>query len=353
MPNSIKAQLLFTSKLMKHKQCSARVIIYVVIVIASSLLLGCLSKNASRLSSGEPIPTPSFVPVLVATRQVSDDTLLVLLPQSDKYIEMTFVPPGNFLMGSTNEPPMHDVYLDAFWIDRTEVTNAQFSVFVEMTGYETLAEQKGKSLVRDAGIEEINGANWQHPEGPGSNIDNRLDYPVVHVTWDDAFAYCMWRGARLPTEAEWEKAARGTDGRLFPWGNQFEGTIVNFCDANCPENWKNAAFDDGYGRTSPVGSYETGISPYGILDLAGNVAEWIADWYADEYYAYSPVHNPLGPTEEDLNETNFTGHGVAKIKVIRGGSWADEDLLVAADIRKTNFPDYHNDALGFRCVTTP
>ena len=142
---------------------------------------------------------------------------------------------------------------------------------------------------------------------------NGEDSPVVGVSWYEAEAFANWQSnesgmeLRLPTEAEWEKAARGTDGRIFPWGNDWDPTRVNYCDSNCDQSWKDAAGDDGYAFTAPVGSYPDGVSPYGALDMAGNVWEWTADRYDDGYYADGPDRNPTGP------ET-----GVARVSCVAG-----------------------------------
>jgi formylglycine-generating enzyme required for sulfatase activity len=177
---------------------------------------------------------------------------------------MVLIPAGEFLMGDDASPfapekPAHIVHLDDYWIDRLEVTNAQYRLCVD-----------------DGGCEE-----------PRAWLDenfNRDDQPAV-VTWEGASEYCAWAGTRLPTEAEWEKAARGVDGRTWPWGNAFEEHAANLSgDA------------DGYGFTAPVGSFPRDASPYGLLDVAGNAAEWVSDWFAVDTYARSAAENPTGPT---------------------------------------------------------
>jgi serine/threonine-protein kinase len=261
---------------------------------------------------------------------------------------MAYVPAGTFWMGSDDsdpgayddEKPQHGVTLDAFWIDRTEVTNAMFARFVADTDYETDAEKRGSSFMYDPTSnerEELAGADWQHPYGPSTSLDGLDKHPVVHVSWNDAAAYCRWAGKRLPTEAEWEKAARGTDKRFHPWGDTFDGGLPNFCDVNCEFDWKDGAWDDGYAKTAPVGSYRDGASPYGALDMAGNVWEWVADWYAEDYYGMSPDHNPQGPNP-------------VQWRVVRGGSWTESGRVVRAANRGATTPYVANDDGGFRCV---
>ena len=175
---------------------------------------------------------------------------------------LVYVPAGEFLMGSTDadldakadENPQHKVTMDTFWIDRTEVAKDQYQKCVDA----------GKCAV---------------PVCSGTGIS---DHPVVCVSWQDATNYCAWAGRRLPTEAEWEKAARGTDGRKYPWGNE------------APDD-KRLNYNANVGKTSAVGSYPSGASPYGALDMAGNVWEWVADWYDQNYYTSSPAQNPAGP----------------------------------------------------------
>jgi serine/threonine-protein kinase len=267
-------------------------------------------------------------------------------------MEYVYVPAGEFLMGSTdddtmadgNEKPQHAVYLDGYWMARTEVTNAMFARFVDETGYQTDAEQGGSGYAFDrtaGGWKDTPDADWRHPRGPASDLAGLDDHPVVQVSWNDATAYCQWAGSRLPTEAEWEKAARGTDGRIYPWGNAaVAGDLLNFADANLAMSWADEAVDDGYQFTAPVGSYPAGASPYGALDMAGNVWEWVADWYDGGYYAQSPRENPTGP-------------GSGSTRVLRGGSW----FYPAYDVRAANRflppPDDRNDNVGFRCARSP
>jgi len=252
---------------------------------------------------------------------------------------MVYVPEGPFLMGSkdgkADETPERDVFLDAFWLYQTEVTNAQFAIFVAATTHRTSAEESGQSRVF---FDDIRGAYWAAPEGPDSDLTGRENHPVLHVSWFDADAYCSWAGGRLPTEAEWEKAARGSDGRDFPWGNSL-GTAesVNFCDGNCPAKWADTSQDDGYEMAAPVGSFPSGASPYGALDMAGNVWEWVADWYDEAYYKVAPLENPTGP-------------GSGTFRVFRGGSWMETPGAMRVPARARVLPISHNTNMGFRCV---
>jgi serine/threonine-protein kinase len=258
---------------------------------------------------------------------------------------LVFVPGGDFTMGSDsssyeNEKPAHTVFLDPYWIDQTEVTNSMFAAFVAQTSTQTEAERTGSSSTYNpdtAKTETTQGADWQHPFGPDSSLADLDEHPVVHVSWNDAQAYCEWAGGRLPTEAEWEKAARGTDARTFPWGNDFDGTRLNFADLRLNAFWGDNNYDDGFQFTAPVGSYPLGASPYGALDLVGNVWEWVNDWVDEAYYQGSPASNPGGPDSGEY-------------RIVRGGSWHDIEDGERASYRGWNGPGDTDITLGFRCV---
>lgn len=261
---------------------------------------------------------------------------------------MRFVPSGEFLMGSSNQNapvetrPQNTVFLDDYWIDQTEVTNAMFSVFVGNTGIQTMAEKMDASFdinVR-SGNSYISGMNWQHPQGSTSDLSDLEDHPVVHVTWWDAQAYCKWAGRRLPTEAEWEKAARGTDGRSYPWGESLPaGNLANIADINSNTKWADKSINDGFEYTAPVSSYPDGESPYGVLDMAGNVMEWVQDWYDSTYYSQNISNNPQGPSSGEE-------------KTFRGGSWSDGGELSRSENRLKFHPSASFNVIGFRCAAS-
>ena len=261
--------------------------------------------------------------------------------------EMVLVPAGEFLMGTTeqevaawlaahpddtrelfaNDLPQRSVYLDAFYIYKTEVTVAQYRKFCQATGREMPPPPSW---------------GWQDT------------HPIVNVSWDDATAYAAWVGVALPTEAQWEKAARGPDGRVFPWGNTWPppAKVGNFADEAFRRSGKYkywifiAGYDDGYTETAPVGSFPAGASPYGVLDLVGNVWEWCADWYDENYYKTAPTKNPTGPPA-GVRIERLPGLSLIP-RVIRGGSWDVGLLRYFRGARRGSLdPSFR---LGFRCA---
>jgi formylglycine-generating enzyme required for sulfatase activity len=274
----------------------------------------------------------------------------VVMIRSRDGMVMVFIPEGEFYMGSNrgdrDEKPIHKVYLDAYWIDQTEVTNRMFSQFVDETGYQTDAEKSAQSWVfveasEVSKWEEFSGVDWRHLWGSNSNIDGLDDYPVVHVSWDDAVAYCDWAGAHLPTEAEWERAARGQYKNIYPWGNtRPDGQRANIADVNLKVDWSQNINNDGYEFMAPVGQYPMGMSQDGVLDMAGNVWEWVADWYESDYYLKSPDKNPMGPS-------------IGKGRVLRGGSWLSTDYNIRSTYRRGDSHDFSAINVGFRCSGIP
>ena len=285
---------------------------------------------------------------------------------------MAWVPGGEFVMGSSegprNEQPAHRVRVDGFWMDDHEVTNAEFGRFVEATGYVTVAEKPPAEGVAPGSMvftpttgpvplddmrhwwRWVPGTDWRHPEGPGSSLDGRDDHPVVQVSWDDAAAYATWAGKRLPTEAEWEFAARGgLAGTKFSWGDDppaEDSKLVNIWHGKFPHT--NSELD-GYTRTAPVKSYPA--NGHGLYDMTGNVWEWCADWYRPDAYAQraggKPVVNPTGPT------ASWDPTGPEPRRVTRGGSFLChveycESYRPAA--RRGTPADTGMSHIGFRCV---
>jgi eukaryotic-like serine/threonine-protein kinase len=227
---------------------------------------------------------------------------------------MVYVPAGKFMMGSVysgslaqdNEMPQHTVTLGAYWIDKTEVTNAMYAKCVQARVCDALFIPSSKSRKSYYG-------------NPTYDA-----YPVINVTWDAAHSYCQWAGARLPSEAEWEKSARGTDGRTYPWGN-----AAPTCSL---ANYSGCSSD-----TTTVGHFPSGASPYGALDMAGNVWEWVNDWYDLRYYANSPSSNPQGPV-------SGSGH------VVRGGAWCITAFFARSANRDWFYTWSDDTTIGFRCA---
>jgi len=290
---------------------------------------------------------------------------------------MAYIPPGKFLMGSTqfevdrlvrectedelpikecwgrfqDEQPRHPVTIDTFYLDRYEVNNDLFEKFVLATKYQTTAERKGGAFGLDGKgtWANINGAQWRQPDGRLNVFTSKHgDHPVVAVSWEDAHAYCKHYGKRLPTEAEWEYAARAETTIRYWWGNEWTygnarlGQVANIRDrtANLVLKLANVTpqYDDSFSQTAPVGSYEA--NPWGLHDMNGNVVEWTADWYAEDYYQQTSTLNPQGPA-----------HG--KTRVVRGGSWIDLPLAVRSASRFGTLPETSLGTTGFRCAQDP
>lgn len=251
--------------------------------------------------------------------------------------EMIFIPAGEFIMGAppeapsfceAPEKPAHNVYLDEFWIDKYEVTNSQYHECVKAGRCSQPHFDDGECVL-------LQGEKWQKGVLPGDFRGGTQ--PVVCVDWEQARNFCKWAGKRLPTEAQWEKSARGTDGRLYPWGNEWRNGVANFCDMSCKLRWRDETYNDGFEFTAEVGSFPFGASPYGVHDLAGNVWEWTADWYDECYYAISERANPLGAQSGEY-------------RVIRGGSWHLDPPQLRATNRKSAAPTESFSYLGFRCA---
>ena len=250
---------------------------------------------------------PTIAPTRIsATSTPNIDSVKVSEKDGKKLL---YVPAGKFTMGSENgddnEKPVHVVSLDAFWIDQTEITNGMYARCVNDSECDVPGSKESLTRTNYYGEAKYN------------------NYPVIFVDWNMAKTYCEWAGRRLPTEAEWEKAARGAEAFIYPWGNAMaDKDLLNF--------------NDFVGDTTEVGIYPNGASPYGALDMAGNVWEWVNDWFAPDYYRNSPESNPPGPS---------TG----RTHVLRGGSWNLNDDLVRSTYRGTH-PSEPNLGIGFRCA---
>jgi len=288
--------------------------------------------------------------------------------QPDRLRDMVFIQGDTFLMGTHDkdgfpadgEGPVREVRLDDFYMDQYAVTNQEFLTFVKATGYKTDAEKYGWSFVFEHLISDetkatvtqkvkqtpwwwvVHGADFKHPEGPDSSIDDRLDHPAIHISWHDALAYCKWSGTRLPTEAEWEYAARGgLQQKKYPWGDELTPGGEHYCNiwqGTFPDENKQ---DDGYFGTAPVTSFPS--NGYGLFNMAGNVWEWCQDWFTKHHRQAQTTPHPRGPEQ-------------GTTKVMRGGSYLCHHSYcnryrVAA--RTSNTPDSSSGNLGFRCVKDP
>lgn len=257
-------------------------------------------------------PPPSDPNQIVATGQrASESTQSIAMDRVEPVSEeMVRIPAGEFIRGTNaggyNERPQNTVYLDAFWIDRFEVTNHHYLEFVSATGH--------------------------RQPGPPSRYAKRLsslrgiNQPITYVSWYDAEAFCRWKGKRLPTEAEWEKAVRGTDGRMWPWGDQLVTRAANL-----------GGVHDGFEQTAAVGSFPRDKSMFGVFDGAGNLMEWVADWYGEESYRSSVDHNPQGPDR-------------GTYKTLRGAGYTSRGIDLRITNRSFMVPDFRDETIGFRCA---
>jgi len=284
-------------------------------------IAGCVTAITSLQNFLPVTPTPAAATNTIVTQtpplitpiapSATSETLGSPIISPKDGMTLVYVPEGEFTMGSvigkSDEKPVHTVYLDAFWVDKTEVTNSMYSICV----------------------------NDGECNGPSNTTyyddSNFSSHPVVYVSWDDANNYCSWADRRLPTEAEWEKAARWDQENqikhVYPWGDDIDCSFANYYDGS----------KQCVGTTTAVGNYPKGASPYGALDMAGNVWEWVADWYDSSYYNKSASSNPLGPN---------TG----QYRVLRGGSWYLNDDDVRSAHRKWSYPTGSSSAFGFRCA---
>jgi formylglycine-generating enzyme required for sulfatase activity len=271
-------------------------------------------EQTPRLLPGEDLIDQGFshrLTIVAKAPAYGDPEVLQREIMGQDGLPMLLIPASEFTMGSNDgendEKPPHQVYLDAFYIDKFEVTTPSYAKFIEAAGGVLPKFWEGVM-----------------PGGEG-------DRPVVGIDWNNAAAYCQWVGKRLPTEAEWEKAARGFDGRIYPWGHESPTKLnANFAKTN----WK------GYSTLVPVGKLEGGKSPYGIYDMAGNVYEWVADWYDKDFYRSSPDRNPTGPKS-------------GQFKVLRGGSWSVNAFSLRSTARTYFTPTHRYNFIGFRCAKTP
>ena len=283
--------------------------------------------------------------------------------------EMVLIPEGSFLMGSTEddinklleldpnveasrfdvEVPQREVYLGAYLIDKYPVTNADYKKFIESGGY------KERDYWSTAGWDYVSQKKPLDGDDLNSAMDGDGDCPVVNISWYEAEAFAKYMGKRLPTEAEWEKAARGTDGRAYPWGNEFDKTKINCAESKIE-------------GTTPVTKCPQGQSFYGCFDMAGNVWEWTADWFDSQYYRSAPDRDPQGPDKAEdspffgrpeevgtsiyeLEPASAGSSTLSDCKVLRGGSWSGGGLIhIRCANRDYDEPDYRNETIGFRCA---
>jgi|GEM_PF-1017992 len=321
------------------------------------------ASPTSAPTTAVPNTPTSIPPTLTATPTLVTNVPIVPTPTSEPGnaispkdgMELVYIPPGPFLIGSgendpnaqTDEKPQREGTMPGYWIDKYEVNVGQFQLFINETGYETQAQNPrgsfgiyvdmGGVVFSPLGTNYVLNAYYLFPEGGGGEQTEALR-AVVMVSYTDAKNYCEWAGRRLPTEVEWDRAARSNDGRIYPWGNELDpadGTRANYCDRNCRFVQRNTNADDGFTRTSVVGSYPAGASPFGVLDMAGNVQEWVDTLYDPLGFFIFPTPNPNG--------TQY---------ITRGGTWLDKPTGIRASSKTRYAPYERNNITGFRCATS-
>lgn len=308
------------------------------IILLLLFTLGCAN---TKLATQDSLPSQTSIAEYVQVTMTPE--VLVesedVFSRSQDVMKMIYVPGGDFWMGSTEsqiddaiaqcnqhyspcnrwyyerEGPQHLVSLDAYWIDQTEVSNAQYRLCVDEGACSAPTTcKKGQ---------------------PTFNDPEKVEHPVVCVDWEDAQTYCQWAGRRLPTEAEWEYALRGGGSSIYPWGDEFDGSRLNYCDANCSQSFADDRFNDGYSLTAPVGSFPSGVSWSGAYNMSGNVSEWVADWFGD--YSPDAVSNPSGPVS-------------GSEKMLKACSWFSNPAYCRGALRPSVDPNTRFDYLGFRCA---
>jgi len=333
-------------------------------ILFLTLIYGCGSSSPTPIKSNPTVvQVLTSAPIVIPAPQLGDTRI----SEIDR-MQLIYIPAGNFLMGNDNgatyEKPEHSVYLDGYWIDKTEVTNAMFVKFITEMGNTKAYPELNDSFqlinyYSESHIHKI-GDGWQIDEG----YEN---HPVTLVNWYGADSYCSWAGRRLPSEAEWEKSARGIDGRVYPWGNTFDCHNGNFDDETQIDAYTvpGGPSCDGYQKTAPVGNFSTGASPYGVLDMSGNVFEWVNDRFDEFSYSKRPAIIPTALTELELLQmpgSDFCPHPDAfcdefmepdENHVIRGGSWYSDNLGATTFSRDWEHSSEFYTQVGFRCATSP